>query len=178
MATTAATPETATARRNHRESGSRRRRHHAQPHHTASRSSAEPSATIVSKARWTTLTGGSSSAGNSSSPRTTPSGSWCTSSDRPAGTSSAQRISPSEYQPPIDSGAPAVVSYWPSIAASFAGWLSATVLAIQSPTPICTGVTATANASGMARPSRECRSRPPRSSPTAYTDAMVKPVTM
>ena len=42
--------------------------------------------------------------------------------------------------PPSDSGAPRRVSYWASIAASLAGCCSATVLAIQSPTPIWIGV--------------------------------------
>jgi hypothetical protein len=34
------------------------------------------------------------------------------------------------------------------------GWFSATVLAIQSPTPICTGVAAAARVRGMSSPRR------------------------
>ncbi len=51
--------------------------------------------------------------------------------------------------PPSDSGARRCVSYCASIAASLAGWFSATMFAIQSPTPIWTGVAIAATVSGM-----------------------------
>ncbi len=47
IASTAAAPETATARRNHGEAGIRWRRHHVHASHSASSSSAEPIPTIM-----------------------------------------------------------------------------------------------------------------------------------
>ena len=56
--------------------------------------------------------------------------------------------------PPSDSGASPCVSYCASIAASLAGCSSATVLAIQSPTPIWIGAKIAPTVSGMSMPIR------------------------
>ena len=56
--------------------------------------------------------------------------------------------------PPSDSGTAVPVLNSPSIAASLTGWFSATMLAIQSPTPIWIGVAIAATVSGMSSPNR------------------------
>ena len=70
-ATTARTPETATARRNHFVCGMSRLRHQANDSHAPSAISAEQIPTIVSNAQCSiVLTGGRSSGGTVSSPVT------------------------------------------------------------------------------------------------------------
>ncbi len=70
-ATIAATPETATARRNQGVRGMSRRRHQTKASQAARPSSALPIPTIASKERWSrVLAGGRSSGGMSSSPVT------------------------------------------------------------------------------------------------------------
>ena len=71
IAITVATPETATARRNHFVCGKSRLRHHAMPSHSPRTISIVPIPTIVSNAQWSiVLAGGRSSGGTVSRPIT------------------------------------------------------------------------------------------------------------
>ncbi len=98
--------------------------------------------------------------------------------DPSRGISIAPYTSPSTKTPPIRRGAGASVVVASSNAASFAGCRS-----LRSPPsrcPITGWATAAmlAKTNGIAKPSLWWRSRRPRSMPTAYTPAIVKPTTM
>src|SRR5436309_1984027 len=73
----------------------------------------------------------------------------------------------SVYQPRMCSGAPRVVLYSPSIAASLTGWVVATSRAAQSPTSTCTGEARAAIVSGMASAVRSYLLQRPRNRGTA-----------
>ncbi len=179
MATIVATPEIATARRNHGVCGMSRFRHQTKPNQSPSAISAEPMPTMVSNARCSrVLAGGRSSGGTESSPITSVSVLQPTRNESRPGMP-MPHLTPSSVQiPPMYSVTSECVCWTHSIAANLIGWSSAIARAAVSPTPNWIGARIAPTVSGISSPRRWWRSRRPRSIPTAYTEATRNEVTM
>src|SRR3954454_24897597 len=140
-ATTAATPETAVARRNQRDCGKSFLRHQPMPSQRASRIRTEQMPTISSKAKWSiVLAGGRSSGGTESSPIT-----WVlvlhpTRNESRPGIPIPPFTPLEVHRPPRYSVTSVEVVCTHSIAANLIGWFLAIARAAESPTANWTGV--------------------------------------